>query len=81
MGESQYKRLSSRDTFPCYKDGVQCTKRHLGCHSTCPDYAKAKIKNDARKDVERKKRYEISDVNRFKVSQAAKSSHSKPGEK
>lgn len=23
---------------PCYKDGVHCSKRHVGCQSTCPDY-------------------------------------------
>ena len=35
---------------PCYK----CTKRVLGCHSTCDDYLEFKKINDANK----KRRYE-----------------------
>ena len=81
MSESPYKRLTSRDTFPCYQNGAKCTKRHLGCQDTCPDFAKAKAKNDARKAIEREKRNRISDVNRFKVNQAAKSTHTKLAER
>ena len=77
MTDSPYKTLSSRDKFPCYVNGVECTKRRPGCHDTCPDYARAKAKNDARKAIERQKRNGINDVNRFKVEQAAKSTYTK----
>lgn len=77
MTEKSRRTLSSRDVFPCYVNGVECTKRKPGCQSNCPDYAKAKAKNDARKEIERRKRAAITDVNRFKVEQAAKSSHTK----
>ena len=38
----------------CY--GCTAPKRYPGCHSHCPDYAKEKAADDAKKAEERKKR-------------------------
>lgn len=34
--------LGSRANGPCRVKGVDCAKRHPGCHSSCPDYKKYK---------------------------------------
>jgi hypothetical protein len=75
-------KLSSRDKFPCNKfpDGI-CPKRKPGCQDKCPDFLAAKAANDARKAVERAKRYANNDVNKFKIDSAVKGSRKKIAER
>ena len=50
--------LTTRDKFPCGKyPGGKCPKRQPGCQDKCPEFLEAKAVNDARKAVERAKRY------------------------
>ena len=32
---------------PCYKEGVDCPKRHLLCHETCQEYKEWRAELDA----------------------------------
>ena len=31
---------------PCRQNGINCTKRHVGCHSTCKEYMAWKAEVD-----------------------------------
>ena len=53
---TDYRKLPSRDKYPCYVDGKHCEKRHLACQDTCPDMLAAQKANNERKTVERQKR-------------------------
>lgn len=39
---------------PCVKNGVPCTKRHVGCQGKCKDYADYYAENRAREAEKRK---------------------------
>lgn len=41
----------------CYK----CNRRHPGCHADCPDYAKEKAKDLARKEKIKKAKDKVKD--------------------
>lgn len=57
------RQLPSRDKFPC-KD---CRKRYPACQDTCPEMIAAKQKNDERKALERRKRYEENAATEYSI--------------
>lgn len=74
--------LTTRDKFPCGKyPGGKCPKRQPGCQDKYPEFLDAKAANDARKAVERAKRYANNAVDKYKIDSAAKGSRKKPVER
>ena len=39
---------------PCYKNGKNCEKRHVGCHSTCKEYIAFKEARNSKLEDARK---------------------------
>ena len=48
---------NGRDEIPCFNYPGGCPRRRPGCQDTCEEMIAAKAKNDARKQIEREKRY------------------------
>lgn len=47
---------------PCKKNGVQCTKRYIGCHDNCPDWHKYTEAKNKEREASKKKKKEDYDV-------------------
>ena len=48
---------NGRDKIPCFDYPGGCPRRKPGCQDRCEEMIAAKAQNDARKQVEREKRY------------------------
>lgn len=57
-----WRRSNAVKDWPCTPD---CPKRQPGCHSKCPDYAKAKEINDAKKAKIKAARAAEHDINGY----------------
>ena len=59
---------------PCWKDGKDCPKRSVGCHSACPDYLAFAEERRALSEhkAEVSKRSEYFKTKRIKLKTAAR---------
>ena len=48
---------NGRDKIPCFNYPGGCPRRKPGCQDHCEEMIAAKAQNDARKQIEREKRY------------------------
>lgn len=48
---------NGRDKIPCFNYPGGCPRRKPGCQDRCEEMIAAKAQNDARKQIEREKRY------------------------
>lgn len=72
MSEKMPWRKEFANDWPCSRD---CPDRHMGCHSDCKEYLKAKEKNDIKKQTARSKRLAECEVNEYivrRVSETAR---------
>lgn len=62
MSEKMPWRKEFAIEWPCRRD---CPDRHMGCHTGCEKYLKAKEKNDTKKKAVRSKRLAECAVNEY----------------
>lgn len=80
--QRRFGRVPNRDKYPCvdFPDG-KCPRRRPGCQNKCPEFLRAKAENDARKDIERKKRDATMDVCEYRSAMYGKCTRTKRREK
>lgn len=50
-------KRNGRNEIPCFNYPGGCPRRKPACQDSCPEMIAAKAKNEARKKIEREKRY------------------------
>lgn len=65
---------------PCWNNGDDCPRRHLGCREKCEEWAKWLAEHEAKKEKIRQNRSREDDVNGFLALQNKRASQARQRE-